>query len=73
MDTFDKPVDKKGSNIQVRRKIANGEEGGGICGRVYKHAPGNGTSSSIGHLAKDHAEKRKIVMGASAHSKETRA
>lgn len=70
-EKFDKPVNKKGSN--TRCKLANGEEGGGICGRLYKHSPGNGTSSLIDHLAKDHPEAHKMVLGASAHSKETRA
>ena len=70
-EKFDKPVNTKGSN--TRCKIANGEEDGAVCGRLYKHTAGNGTSSLIDHLAKEHQEEHKKVMGASAHSKETRA
>ena len=70
-EKFDKPVNRKGSN--TRCKLAKGEEGGGICGRLYKPSPGNGTSSLIDHLAKDHPETHQMGMSASAHSKETRA
>lgn len=67
---FDKPVNKRGQNTQCQVK-ENPEAD--ICGRLYKHMSGNGTTPLLEHLKNNHPAAYKIAMESSTKSKEAKA
>ena len=67
---FDKPVNNKGQNTQCQVRPS---PDGKICGRLYKHMPGHGTTPLLDHLKSSHPVEYQSAMASSAKSKAAKA
>lgn len=65
---FDKPVNNRGQNTQCQVK----KEDGNVCGRIYKHVSGNGTTPLLEHLSAKHPAEYEIATKSRTKSKETK-